>query len=285
MGARVCGVYKITNTVNCKLYIGSSVEIGKRICQHKADLRNNNHHSKHLQNAWNKYGENMFKFEIVEVHEDGRDSLREREQWYIDQLNSCDRNIGYNINNFASGGGLFGENNPMFNNSHLIAGDKNGFFGKRHSVDTKRTISEKNSGTNSPWYGRKHTAEQILKISESHKGIKFTEEHIRNMSISRIGKRTKKNGLWKGGITTKEGRERQKDACSISVVMIGEDGLCTMKFKSVTEAGNYLGIGSENISRACKGKIKTAGGYKWMYQTEYPATKHPLVGAFVMPKM
>ena len=90
------GIYKIVNIVNNKFYIGSSKNIKHRWGLHLCCLRNNTHHSKHLQSAFNKYGELSFQLELVEEVE--LVSLIEREQHYIDRLNPCDRNIGYNSN-------------------------------------------------------------------------------------------------------------------------------------------------------------------------------------------
>lgn len=60
------GIYKITNKTNGKFYIGSSKNISKRFREHKLDLKKNKHKNKKLQNAFNKYGEENFIFEILE---------------------------------------------------------------------------------------------------------------------------------------------------------------------------------------------------------------------------
>ncbi len=91
---KICGVYKITNRVNGKIYVGSSKNIYERWNQHKDKLRNNCHDNAHLQNAWIKYGENNFKFEIIE--ECDPNIQFEREQYYLNTLNPFDDN-GYNI--------------------------------------------------------------------------------------------------------------------------------------------------------------------------------------------
>lgn len=76
------GVYKITNLINNKAYIGSSINVYNRKHTHINKLKNNNHHCKHLQNAYNKYGKDNFLFEIIEYCE----NITEREQYYIDLI-------------------------------------------------------------------------------------------------------------------------------------------------------------------------------------------------------
>jgi len=95
---KICGIYKIENLVNGKVYIGSSINIKERWRRHKKDLRKNKHHSIYLQRSWDKYGEVNFKFEVVELLIN-KEELLEKEQLYIDKYDSY--NNGYNINEFA----------------------------------------------------------------------------------------------------------------------------------------------------------------------------------------
>lgn len=95
----ISGVYKITNIVNGKLYVGSSKNIYQRWKNHKNMLKRNEYHSQHLQAAWNKYGEDKFIFEIIEECKES--NLLIREQYYIDLYNSCDNYYGYNESEFA----------------------------------------------------------------------------------------------------------------------------------------------------------------------------------------
>jgi len=78
-------IYKITNVLNKKFYIGSSIRFTYRKKQHIYDLRKNTHCNRYLQNAWNKYGERNFIFEIIEDNISEKDLL-EREQYYLDFL-------------------------------------------------------------------------------------------------------------------------------------------------------------------------------------------------------
>ena len=61
------GVYQIKNVVNKHCYVGSSVNIDIRWSVHKHLLKNNKHYNQYLQNAWNKYKQDNFKFEILEL--------------------------------------------------------------------------------------------------------------------------------------------------------------------------------------------------------------------------
>ena len=94
---RLCGIYKIENKINGKIYIGQSNNIYKRWYSHKNDLKRNVHDNDYLQHAWNKYGEENFEFSIVELCENNIDILNSREQFYIDKFNVIDRKFGYNI--------------------------------------------------------------------------------------------------------------------------------------------------------------------------------------------
>jgi len=79
-----CGVYKIINTVNNKCYIGSSINMRKRKSQHQLRLRSNKHGNVYLQNAWNKYGEDKFVFEILWYC--NKEEQQDSEQKFLDLI-------------------------------------------------------------------------------------------------------------------------------------------------------------------------------------------------------
>lgn len=79
---KVSGIYCIENVINHKTYIGSSKNIYQRLLKHFALLRHNKHQNPHLQNAWNKYGEEAFRWFVIEYCDN--DSLIQKEQESID---------------------------------------------------------------------------------------------------------------------------------------------------------------------------------------------------------
>lgn len=96
------GVYRYTNTKNNKYYVGSTTRSFKlRHRQHMCALKNNKHKNSYLQRAYNKDKEH-FQLEILEIVEDSSKIL-EKEQYWMDKLESCESTKGYNINPMATG--------------------------------------------------------------------------------------------------------------------------------------------------------------------------------------
>ena len=59
------GIYLIHCSGNDKIYIGSAVNLYKRMLEHKRMLRMNKHHSAYAQNSYDKYGIDTFRFYVI----------------------------------------------------------------------------------------------------------------------------------------------------------------------------------------------------------------------------
>lgn len=95
MVSKISCVYKITNTLNGKVYIGQTVDYRKRKVGHFSYLRRNAHRNSYLQKSFNKYGESSFKMEIIK--ECAVDELDKLEIYYMRKYNSIDKTLGYNM--------------------------------------------------------------------------------------------------------------------------------------------------------------------------------------------
>jgi group I intron endonuclease len=197
------GIYQIVNMVNGKRYIGSAANFKRRWNLHLSDLKQNKHHSSKLQHAWNKYGGESFKFEII--LECNKDELLSYEQLLFDE-----ENPEYNILKVAGSPlgikrsketrlkmSLASKGKPKTEEHRINAA--NAQKGKVSSLkdiprteETKAKISKGNKG-------KVRTAENCEKIrlivsnrsdetktkmSNSHKDIKLSEERKLKMSKS-----------------------------------------------------------------------------------------------------
>ena len=95
---KICGIYKITNTITNDFYIGSSKNVKRRLASHKWPSTLKQHPNNPLYQDFQKYGVDKFAFEILAEVE--ADKLKETEQKFIEMLkptyNSCNAK-GWNI--------------------------------------------------------------------------------------------------------------------------------------------------------------------------------------------
>lgn len=168
------GIYCIENIVSGGKYVGSAINVVKRIKEHQRLLRRLQHHNRHLRYAWGKYGSQAFCYYVLEnVHD--KDKLLDREQYYIDLLEPS-----YNIRRIAAGTNL----------------------GVKWSEETLEKMSEAKIGKKNSFYGKTHSPEVKAKFSKQRRGRKLTEEWKRRIGD---GVRGEKNGMY--------GRTRSPEVC------------------------------------------------------------------------
>ena len=95
-----CGLYKIVNKATGHCYVGQSQRCKKRIKEHFRLLRKNKHTNGHLQNAYNKYGEENF-YGAIEVEVPDLSELDDLENAFLTGDAWFDEKTVYNIADFA----------------------------------------------------------------------------------------------------------------------------------------------------------------------------------------
>ena len=111
-------VYKITNIINNKVYIGITKQIIKRIGNHIYYFKNpNSSNNTYLHKSLRKYGLEFFTIEILEICK-SLETLNNREVYWIKYYNSTDNKKGYNLD---SGGNLKESNEQNTINRQLNA--------------------------------------------------------------------------------------------------------------------------------------------------------------------
>lgn len=163
-------IYKITNLINNKIYIGQTKNPDHRWRQHKNKAKNEKPDMVICQ-AMKKYGIDNFIYEIIACCKTQED-IDFTEELIIKQLDSCNSEKGYNI---ATGGKYLPKSEET--KRKISRAHKNKVLSKKH----KEKISEARKG-------RELSEEHKRKISESNSGKVFSEEHRQNLSKSRQGK-------------------------------------------------------------------------------------------------
>lgn len=130
------GIYKITNAIDGKIYIGQTNNNKYRWYCHIRELKQNKHNNNHLQYAWNKYGESNFNFEMIEILTNDRQKLNDRETFWLNYyIKKIGRKNMYNL-------GPTGNINTMSEESRKKLSEKL----KLYCKNNPEKIRKRNSG-------------------------------------------------------------------------------------------------------------------------------------------
>lgn len=168
---RGAGIYSIVNVVNGKVYVGSAMAVRGRQATHRSLLRGRRHYNKHLQSAWDKYGEKGFRWRLLEKC--GPSTLESREQHWIDTLKASNPTNGYNICPTAY--------SPKGLKQTEEANAKRSAAMKAHP---KEHLPKANRAAIEVLKGKKRSDETKEKISKSLRGRSLSDEHKRKVSDS-----------------------------------------------------------------------------------------------------
>jgi|GEM_PF-3174999 len=160
-----CGIYRIYFIDSDKSYIGLSKGFKSRRVQHLRVLKQGNHYNIHLQRAFNKYGEDNFRIELIE--ECDKTELKQKEKEYIKIYDSFDN--GYNL---TTGG----------EDCNL-------------SDDVKKRISEKHKGK----IVKEETRKKLRDINLGKKLTQKTKDKISKLNKDRVLTNEQKEKMSKGG--------------------------------------------------------------------------------------
>jgi group I intron endonuclease len=246
------GIYKITNNINKRYYIGSAYVLYKRFKEHRSALESNRHHNRQLTRFVNKYGICNLNFELLE--ECNITELESKEQYYIsntknifnETLDVKSPNRGkklskkhkQNISNSIKAKNIIRSEETKAKISKANKGHKFN-LGKHHSEETKQKIS--------------HNVERNKKISESLKGRKVDWVKHTLETKQKIGEKNKYIG------------------CK-PILQLDKDNNILKEWYSISEASrcysyiSNMGSVRSSISDCLRGKTKTSLKFKWKYK-------------------
>lgn len=272
------GIYKITNSINLKIYVGSAINLYKRFIGHKNQFVTNKHNDR-FQNFVNKYGIDTLSFCLIEYCD--KDMLIEREQYWIDHYQSYKSKLGYNVSKTA--GSTLGCKMPKSHIENCIKRMK----GNKFRLNIKWTEAQKkNIGERSKqfWVNNPDKKEKMAdKISIKKKGKcqwvdkphpmlgKFGEDNP-NYGKKRSEEfkqntrnRMLKNNPMKGKILSDSHKNKIREKTGNKVFLLDKNNEVVDVFKSTRDAATKLNIDYSAISKNCRGLISHVKGYNFIY--------------------
>lgn len=224
-------IYKVTNKINGKIYIGKTYNFEKRKREHLYDINNN----LPFHRALKKYGIENFVWEIVDTA-NSDDEAREKESQWIKELNSCihspDSN-GYNIT-------IGGEGGVSWNSRLVLQFSMEGEFVDEY---LSCACADYECGLYS---GAVQRACQDLGSSCGYQWR--YKDDVNSDSIPPY---------------------HRESSRKLEVVQADKYGSFIKEFISVTQASKELSLSRSNISSCLTGRSKTCGGFQWKYAEEF----------------
>lgn len=253
------GIYKITNLINNKVYIGQSDRLNEREREHFYRLARNEHHNEHLQKSYNKHGKYNFIFECVEETDD----LDNRELYWINEYGGVNSESNYNLKDpldkkwsiytrVKQCKSMIGENNPN--------------YGKKWTQEQKNSLSLKRKGISLEERVGKNKADLTKeKMRKSQTGRKHPKEVIDKLRKVNTGNKNPAYGKGDRQLGDKNPMFGKPSIKRKPIQQFTKDGVLVKEYEylsQVAEDGFHVG----NVGSVCNGNLKTAGGFIWRFK-------------------
>lgn len=225
MKVSTCGIYKITNKILNKSYIGKSIHIEDRWKQHLQGKGNEDLYKDFLH-----YGKENFTFEIIEICQEKE--LTQKEKYWIAVYNTYLN--GYNLNDGGDNSKYAIEKTKKVVYCYNLNGE---FLTEYESLSE----AERQTGISNSNISR------AIKTKGRTKGYIWSYEKLPYLPKYKRKTNNKTSGSRK------------------SVGQFSKNGELIKIYDSITLAEKETDICNSSISAVCRNKRKTAGGYIWKY--------------------
>lgn len=263
------GIYKITNKINKKSYIGQSIHIEQRWQEHlyqstKCSL---------IKYALFKYGQENFTFEVIE--ECPQELLNEREQYWIKYYNTYEE--GYNLT--LGGGGTikysvetiyedYCQTNSIQKTAKNIGCHPNTVrnvlreYGINHSEQQEaKSVQSINPNTLQIIKTFSSIEEAAQEMGVTHNAIKLAADGTNKSSCGLYWKYTNQEKQFEKG-------KARKNKVKVAQLNYNTEEIIR-EFETISDAAEFLGKDRKNggttITAVCRGRKQSAYGYKWKY--------------------
>lgn len=185
MVEKIWHIYKITNLINNKVYIGQASDVSKRWSDHRRAYKLNKP-TQIIHHAFIKYGLDNFQFEIISCCKNQEDA-NDTETTLVSQYDSYISKNGYNATNGGANAPKTEEWRQKMRERHASRTEEEKLAWKNKlSEATHKQIEERGH----PAQGTKRNEEQIerLVVALKNRNIEYTPELRKKMSDAHKGK-------------------------------------------------------------------------------------------------
>lgn len=227
-------IYKATNNINGKIYVGKTYNLEKRKREHIYDIDN----KLPFHRALKKYGIDKFTWEVIDNAVTNEEAM-EKEVYWIKKLNTCihsKNSNGYNIT-------LGGEGGVSWNSRPIVQYTLEGDY-----VDEYISCSQASLITG---IGRHNIGDCLNKKTKQSGNYQWFYKDEINYNVPKKFINTR--GLDK----------------KIPVIQLDLDGNYVNEYSSIKLASEKCGIRRTTISGCLSEKTRRAGGFQWIYKSKY----------------
>lgn len=239
-------VYIHINMINNKVYIGQTCQNPKERWRDGLGYKRQPAMSRAIQ----KYGWENFLHIILQDNLTEFEA-KEKEKELIQYFYSNNKDYGYNLTDGGEGSA-----------GHITSEEAK----YRISQTLKHIYEDKE---NHPMFGKTHSEQSKQKIREKQKQ-RWTNEMRKELSEKQKERfANPENTPWYGKHLSDETKRKLSIMKRVPVVQLDKNNNLIFEYDGIKEASKQTGFQEASIGRCCRGKQKTASGFKWMYKEDY----------------
>lgn len=255
------GIYKITNLINGKVYIGQSDRLNERKREHFYRLERQTHSNEHLQRAFIKYGKDNFKFEILEQ----TNMLDERELYWLNEHGGLNSDKTYNLKDPKT---KEWSDYIRIKQSRIMTSENNPNYGNKWTQEQKLKLSKERKGITLEERIGKEKADLAKKKMSKSQSLRTHPEEVKDkIRQANVGEKNPMFGKGERQVGEKNPRWGKISENRKPVQQFTKEGVFIKEYEFLSQVAED-GFNIGNVGSVCNNKprYKTSGGFVWKFK-------------------